>query len=138
MQQYSELTVDAAAENIAVVTDFVNEQLERFGCPMKAQTQIDIAVDEIFSNIAYYAYAPGTGPATVRVEYCAAPPSVVLVFTDGGVPYDPLKKADPDVKASADERTIGGLGIYIVKKSMDDIAYSRVAGKNVLSVRKNF
>lgn len=131
-----ELTVDATLESIPVITDFVDEQLEQFGCPMKAQAQIDIAIDELFSNIARYAYHPGVGPATVRVEVIETPLSVVITFIDQGVPYDPLSQADPDVTLSAEERELGGLGIYIVKKNMSEITYEYKDGRNILRIRK--
>ena len=102
-----ELTVAATVENIETVTDFVNEQLEALDCPMKAQMQIDIAIDELFGNIAHYAYNPEIGQATVRVEVVEDPLSVVITFIDNGVPYDPLAKADPDTTLSAEERDIG-------------------------------
>ena len=106
-----ELTVAATVENIETVTNFVNEQLEVLDCPMKAQMQIDIAIDELFSNIAHYAYNPEIGQATVRVEVIEDPLAVTITFIDNGVPYDPLAKADPDITLSAEERKIGGLGI---------------------------
>lgn len=131
-----ELTVDATLENIAVVTEFVDEQLEQFGCPVKAQMQIDIAIDELFGNIVHYAYHPNIGPATVRVEVVEEPLSVIITFIDQGVPYDPLAKADPDVSLSAEDREIGGLGIYIVKKNMNEITYEYKDGQNILKIRK--
>lgn len=131
-----EMTIAATVENIAAVTDFVNEQLEAFDCPMKAQMQIDIAIDELFGNIAHYAYNPDVGDATVRVEVTEEPLAVIITFIDGGVPYDPLKAVDPDITLSAEERQIGGLGIYMVKKSMDEITYEYKAGKNILSIKK--
>ena len=132
-----ELTVEAKTTNIEAVTDFVNEQLEALDCPMKAQMQIDIAIDELFGNIAHYAYNPETGDATVRVEVVEDPIAVVITFVDNGVPYDPLAKADPDTTLSAEEREIGGLGIYMVKKSMDDITYEYRDGQNILAIKKN-
>ena len=132
-----ELTVEAKTTNIEAVTDFVNEQLEALDCPMKAQMQIDIAIDELFGNIAHYAYNPEIGQATVRVEVIEEPLSVVITFIDNGVPYDPLAKADPDTTLSAEEREIGGLGIYMVKKSMDDITYEYRDGQNILAIKKN-
>ena len=131
-----ELTIAATVENIDVVTGFVNEQLEALECPMKAQMQIDIAIDELFGNIAHYAYNPDVGEATVRVEVQKEPLSVIITFIDGGVPYDPLAAADPDTTLPAEERGIGGLGIFMVKKSMDEIAYRYENGKNILSIRK--
>ena len=132
-----ELTLPATIENIEKVTDFVNEQLVEIECPMKAQMQIDIAIDELFGNIAHYAYNPETGPATVRVEVTEEPISVVITFIDHGVPYDPLKKDDPDITLSAEERAIGGLGVFMVKKTMDEISYEYKDGKNILRIRKN-
>lgn len=132
-----ELTLDAVVDNITKVTEFVDGQLEELGCPMKAQMQIDIAIDELFSNIAHYAYNPEVGPATVRVEVVEDPMAVVITFVDSGVQYDPLAKEDPDTTLSAEERDIGGLGIYMVKKSMDDITYEYKDGQNILRIRKN-
>ena len=132
-----ELTVEAKTTNIEAVTNFVNEQLEALDCPMKAQMQIDIAIDELFGNIAHYAYNPEVGSATVRVEVTEDPLAVIITFIDNGVPYDPLAKADPDITLSAEERGIGGLGVYMVKKSMDDITYEYKDGQNILKIKKN-
>ena len=132
-----ELTIDATVENIDRVTDFVNEQLEGLDCPMKVVNQIDIAIDELFGNIANYAYNPDVGPATVRVEIKRDPLSIVITFIDHGVPYDPLSNRDPDVTLSAEDRKIGGLGIYMVKKSMDGIRYEYKDGRSILMIEKN-
>ena len=132
-----ELTVDATVENIALVTDFVDEQLEALGCPLKAKMQIDIAIDELFGNIAHYAYKPDVGPATVRVEVNENPRAAIITFIDHGVQYDPLTAEEPDTTLSAEERKIGGLGIYIVKKSMDEITYEYKDGQNILKIKKN-
>lgn len=132
-----EIKLDATVENITKVTEFVDAQLEECGCPMKAQMQIDIAIDELFGNIAHYAYNPEVGPATVQVEVRREPEiEVIITFIDNGIPYDPLAKEDPDVTLSAEERGIGGLGIYMVKKSMDEIVYEYKDGQNILKVRK--
>ena len=133
----TELTIAATVENIEVVTDFVNEQLEALDCPMKAQIQIDIAIDELFGNIARYAYNPEVGDATVRVEVIEDPLAVVITFIDKGVPYDPLAKADPNTTLSVEEREIGGLGIFMVKKTMDEITYEYKDGQNILAIKKN-
>ena len=131
-----ELTIAATVENIEVVTDFVNQQLEELACPMKAQMQINIAIDELFSNIAHYSYNPEIGQATVRVEVMENPLAVSITFIDNGVPYDPLSKENPDLTLSAEERQIGGLGIYMVKESMDEITYEYKDGQNILSIKK--
>ncbi|WP_026835340.1 ATP-binding protein [Eubacterium xylanophilum] len=132
-----EVTVVASIDNVRKVTEFVDAELERFDCPPKAQMQIDIAIDELFSNIANYAYNPEVGEATVRVEVIEDPLSVEITFIDNGVPYDPLKKEDPDVTLSAEEREIGGLGIFMVKKTMDNVVYEYTNGKNILKIVKN-
>lgn len=134
----NEMTVEATPENIQVITAFVDEQLEQYDCPMKAQAQIDIAIDELFGNIVRYAYHPEIGSATVQVEVVPEPLAVVITFIDQGKPYDPLAKEDPNVTLSAEEREIGGLGIYIVKKSMNDITYEYKDGRNILKIRKDF
>ena len=131
-----ELTIAATIENIEAVTDFVNQQLEELACPMKAQMQINIAIDELFSNIAHYSYNPEIGQATVRVEVMENPLAVSITFIDNGVPFDPLSKEDPDLTLSAEERQIGGLGIYMVKESMDEITYEYKDGQNILSIKK--
>ena len=133
-----EFHVDAVIENIGKVTEFVDSQLEAYDCPVKAQMQIDIAIDELFGNIAHYAYNPDVGPATVRVEVVDTPLSVVVSFIDKGVPYDPLAKADPDVNLSLEEREAGGLGIFMVKKTMDEISYEYRDGQNILKIKKKF
>ena len=132
-----ELTIAATVENIETVTEFVNAQLELMDCPIKAQMQIDIAIDELFGNIAHYAYNTEVGSATVRVEVSEAPLAVIITFIDNGVPYDPLGKDDPDITLSAEEREIGGLGIYMVKQSMDEITYEYKDGQNILKIKKN-
>ena len=121
----AELTVDALVSNLDQVLAFVDGQLETMDCSMKAQMQIDVAVEEIYVNIANYAYAPETGKAYISVQPDPDNASVTIEFRDNGIPFDPLAKADPDVTLSAEERNIGGLGIYMVKKSMDALEYSR-------------
>ncbi len=132
-----EITLDATVENIAEVTAFVQECLRPLNLPMKAKTQCNIAVDEVFGNIAQYAYQPGLGKATVRVALSNDPPSVILTFIDQGKPFDPLKCAQPDTGLVLEERAEGGLGVFMVRKMMDDMQYEFRDGKNILHVRKN-
>ena len=132
-----ELTIEATIENITQVTDFVNGHLEQYDCPLKAQMQIDVAIDELFSNIARYAYDPKTGPATVQVEVQKDPMAVIITFIDHGKPYDPLSREDPDLNLPLEERKEGGLGIFLVKKVMDDVRYEYKDGRNILRIRKN-
>ena len=132
----AEITIPARVENLDTVTAFVDAELEKLDCPMKTQIQIDVAVEELYVNIAHYAYAPGEGDATIEVETDPASRTVSITFRDRGVPYDPLAKPDPDVTLSADERQIGGLGIFMVKKSMDDMRYTYEDGQNILTIVK--
>jgi len=132
-----EITLDATIDNLDRVTDFVNEELENIGCSFKAMTQIDVVIDELFSNIAHYAYKPEIGSATVTVDIKEDPMSVIITFMDQGKPFNPLAAANPDVTLSAEERQIGGLGIFLVKKTMDDVSYEFKDGKNILQIKKN-
>ena len=132
-----ELTIEATPENVDNVIEFIDGMLEEYGCGVKEQMAIDVAVDELFSNIARYAYNPETGYATVRVDVINDPLAVEITFIDNGVPYDPLEKIDPDTTLSIEDRKIGGLGIFIVKKSMDDVSYEYKDGKNILTIKKN-
>ncbi|MBR6045020.1 MAG: ATP-binding protein [Ruminococcus sp.] len=131
-----ELDLLAVKENLDTVTGFVDSELEQLGCSVKVRTQISIAVEEIFVNIASYAYDPETGPATVRTEIVNDPLSVVISFIDNGMPYDPLARPDPDVTLPLRERSIGGLGIFMVKQTMDDVVYNYKDGQNILTIRK--
>ena len=131
-----ELTVDAVLGNIEAVTEFVNAELEVLGCSMKIQIQIDVAIDELFGNIAHYAYGHDRGKATVRIAFDEDSHTVTLTFIDSGTPFDPLKKEDPDTTLSVKERGIGGLGIFLVKKTMDHMEYRYKDGHNILSIMK--
>ena len=102
----------------------------------KAKVQLRVAVEELFVNIAHYAYVPGTGQVNIIVREERHPDALRVTLIDSGIPYNPLAKPDPDVSLSAEERKIGGLGIYMVKKSMDGMEYERTDGKNILTVRK--
>ena len=129
-----EITIKAADEELNTVIAFITEQLEAVDCPMKIQIQLEVAVEELFVNIAHYAYAPETGNATICTEITAD--KAEISFIDSGIPYDPIAKPDPDVTLSAEKRKIGGLGIYMVKKSMDDVRYEYSNGKNILTIVK--
>lgn len=130
------LTVRAAVENLEAVQAFVDERLEAAGCSMKAQMQIAVAVEEIFVNIASYAYAPGEGDAEVCVEIAEDGASVTISFADRGRAYDPLSRDDPDISLPAEQRDVGGLGILMTKKLMDELSYAYKDGQNVLTMKK--
>ena len=133
-----ELTVEAKVETIERVTDFVNAELEAMDCPMKTQMQIDVAIDEILANVASYAYGTGSGTVTVRMIVQPEPRAVILRFIDDGMPFDPLEKEEPDTTLSVEERPIGGLGIFLVRKTMDEVGYEYRDGKNILQIKKRF
>jgi anti-sigma regulatory factor (Ser/Thr protein kinase) len=135
----------ATIENLVNIMAFVEGELEAMDCALKQQVQITVAVEEIFVNIAHYAYAKldenqkpipdtGTGPMTLYFE--SKDGKVYLTFEDAGIPYNPLEKEDPDVTMSAEDREIGGLGIFMVKKSMDEVKYKHEKGKNLLTLVK--
>lgn len=131
-----ELHVDALIENLGQVLGFVETKLEELECSMKIQTQINIAVEEIYVNIAHYAYQSEPGQATICIGTEEDSETVVIRFIDSGIPFNPLEKKDPDITLSAEERNIGGLGIYMVKKSMDDVSYEYKDGQNVFTIKK--
>ena len=132
-----EMTVEALFDQIGPVTDFVNAQLAELGCSEHVRIQVDVAIDEIFGNIARYAYQPRTGPATVHVHAEKDPLSVVITFRDRGMPYNPLSAEFNDTThLPAKQRPIGGLGLFMVKKTMDDVSYSYQDGQNILTLRK--
>ena len=132
----NELEIEAAVENLPEVLAFIEEHLEAADCPPKALMQITVAAEEVFVNIAHYAYTPEIGKAVVRVEVSGDPVTVSLTFIDHGVPYDPMVREDPDVTLSAEERQVGGLGIFLVKNTMDDVNYEYRDGQNILTLKK--
>ena len=131
------LTLEATLENITKVTEFIDAELEACECSMKAQMQIDVAIDELFGNIARYAYGQDTGEATIQFDFDAVDRMASIVFMDHGVPFNPLEQDDPDVTLSAEARAVGGLGIFLVKKTMDKLTYRFENGMNVLTLYKH-
>ena len=120
-------------ESIPLVCEFLEEVLQNHGAPMKTIMQINIVADEIFSNIARY-----SGAAAAQVDCEIMDGRVVISFMDDGKPYDPTEQPEPDVTLSAAEREIGGLGIFMVKKSMDRVSYEHVGGRNILTIEKSW
>ena len=131
-----ELTVEAKTEKLDEVIAFIDEYLEKWGCSMKFITQIELAVEEIFVNIASYAYKDKEGMATISIRHMGK--DVEIMFSDNGTPYNPLEKEDPDMTLSVEDKPIGGMGIYIVKKSMNSVNYEYIGDNNVLKIRKDF
>ena len=130
------LIVTAEVKNLDAVTDFVLQRPEIAACPKNTQMQLRLAVEEVFVNIASYAYDPSIGPAEVRCEVLDDPLRVVIQFLDHGKPFDPLAKEDADTSEEALMDRIGGLGILLVKETMDEVSYSYEEGKNILTILK--
>ena len=126
----------AANSDIPAVTEFVEAELEKVDCPMKAVMQFGVAIDEIYSNIVNHGYGDKPGPITVKVIISQNPRTVYVRFSDFGIPYNPLTYETPDITLSAEERQIGGLGIYLVRQTMDDMRYKYENGQNVLTLVK--
>ena len=130
------LEIPAEKARLAEVIDFVIGFAEKLGFGKKELFQLRLCTEEIFVNIASYAYTPGKGSATVKMELQQDPPTARITFLDRGVPYNPMEKEDPDVTLPAEERDIGGLGILLTKKTMDDVAYEYRDGQNILTLKK--
>ena len=128
------IELQATLENTTELLTILEKELEEAGCSMKEQMKISVAVEEIFVNIANYAYGDSVGNAEIDIDVDNDKKSIVILFKDCGTPYNPLEHEDPDTTLSADEREIGGLGILIVKKSMDEVSYQYKDGKNILTI----
>ena len=129
-------TFPAKTDALSDVLGFVDEMLQSYDCPMKIQMGICIAIEEVFVNVAHYAYGGGDGDVSLGIGFDEETRNITFAMSDGGVPFDPLKKPDPDITLSAEEREIGGLGIFITKKTMDSVTYSYENGKNILTMIK--
>ncbi|MBR5795744.1 MAG: ATP-binding protein, partial [Erysipelotrichaceae bacterium] len=129
-------TFPAKIESLNDVLGFVEETLESYQCSMKIQTAICVAIEEVFVNVAHYAYPEAEGDMTLQIAFDEQSREVTFRMLDKGIPFDPLKKPDPDITLSAEEREIGGLGIFIAKKTMDSINYAFENGENILTMTK--
>ena len=132
-----ERTFSAVIESIPLVTAWIDEQLEQLNCPMKVQMQFDMAIDEIFGNIAYYAYRGKIGSAKVQLALQEDTRMLSITFMDQGIPFNPLSQKEPDISLKAEKRKIGGLGIFLVKKIMDEVSYQYRDGHNILCLKKH-
>ena len=137
MSEPRELLIEAKVENLPAVNEFVASLLEPFNCPVKVQLQLDLVVEEIFVNIASYAYGDSVGKALLRGRTYENPQSLELSFIDEGIPYNPLQREAPDPDTPLMDRELGGWGIFLVKKNVDNISYEYKDGKNILTIRKN-
>ena len=127
----------ASTDELASVMEFVEGELEKYECSMKLSMQISVSVEEIFVNIAHYAYdGSDVSDRNVSISADYEDGMFSLSFEDAGIPFNPLEKDDPDITLAADERKIGGLGIFMVKKNMDEVDYKYVNNKNVFTMKK--
>ena len=129
-------TFPAKVEALSDVLGFVDRTLESYECPMKIQTAICVAIEEVFVNVAHYAYGDGEGDMVLGIGFDEESRNITFRMSDKGTPFDPLKKPDPDITLSAEEREIGGLGIFITKKTMDTVTYAYENGENILTMIK--
>ena len=133
-----ELTITADDKNLETVLDFIHKELPP-DCETDLMYKIDVAAEEIFVNIAHYAYkdklpAGEFGQALITCTY--EDELLTIIFRDQGVPFNPLDRPDPDITLSAEDRSIGGLGIFLTKKYMDKVEYNYENGENVLTLKK--
>lgn len=130
------LNIKADRKNLHRVLAFIDRELFNAGCRMKTKIQIDIAAEELFTNIAAYAYEDGPGDVYIDIDINGDPASAVITFSDSGKPFDPFSNEDPDITLNAEERSVGGLGVYMVKKTMDEVHYEYSDGMNHTTIRK--
>lgn len=136
MMKAEKIIVPAALNQIAPVTEMINKKMEELNCSLRTRMHIRVAVDEIISNIVHYAYGNRRGTINVEVEAEENPPYLSITFIDQGVPFNPLTARDPELAGSAKQRPVGGLGLYIVKKTMDMVYYEYKNNSNILIIRK--
>lgn len=135
----NELTIDAKTDNLHHIFNFLTTELESLGCDKKIIRQCKLCAEEIFMNISSYSYHPETGSVHITMDAIGNPYPVKLVFSfsDTGKPFDPLSNDAPDIDAPLDDRPIGGLGIFLVTTTMDNVSYEYKDGRNVLTMEKN-
>ncbi len=139
MVKQDTLDITASIDNLDEVIDWMDELLMSCGYSGSAKIQLDIAVEEIYVNIAHYAYeVEGGGNARITITIEDEPLRATIRFEDRGRPYDPLSRQEPDITLSAKDRKIGGLGIFMTRKSMDHMNYEYRNGKNILTIVKNY
>ena len=124
---------DAALNDVLA---FAEEELEKAECPMKSVMPITVALEEVFVNVAHYAYPDKNGDVSLSIDFDSESRTMTFCMKDSGIPFDPLAKPDPDITLSAEERQIGGLGIFMMKMTMDEVSYVYEDGKNILTMKK--
>ena len=128
--------MDSTTDNLSSVMGFINSELDELGCPERIRAQIKLAIDELFGNICFYAYDSEAGPVTICVKSEKEPPTIIISFTDKGKPFNPLEAEEPDLELDGEDRPIGGLGIFLVQSTMDDLLYEYKDDQNILTLKK--
>lgn len=131
------MTIDATIDNLQTVTEFITNSLEEKDCSLKIIMQMELVIEEIYVNVASYAYRPNIGKVTIVKEFVGSH-AITVTFIDSGYPYNPLEHEDPDVTAGIEDRDVGGLGIFLIKKNVDEISYERRDEQNILTIKKFF
>lgn len=134
----AELKIKAKNENLEYVIAFIEDEMSKTTCSMPILMKIELSIEELFINVASYAYEEGDGDAIIRIEIFDNPDRAVFTLIDNGTPYNPLTREDPDVTLSAENRAIGGLGVFLVKKNMDEYSYEYKDNQNIMTLVKNF
>ena len=129
------LTLPNDIETIPRLNEFIDTAAEETDLDPSLTMSLNLALEEAVVNVMNYAYPPGQA-GTVDIEMVVSDTSLVFVISDAGRPFDPTQAAEADTTLSADERPIGGLGIYLVRHLMDDIRYERLDDRNVLTLTK--
>lgn len=132
-----ELMVKAVIEELDCVLNLVRQGVSQTGGDEGIGLCVEMIAEEIYTNIASYAYPDVTKEARIICKVTDDPLTMTVIFEDWGIPYNPLLKEDPDITASVEDRPIGGLGIFMTKKMMDDVSYEYKDGRNRLTIRKN-
>ena len=130
------ICVQATVENMTVVSRFLDELLSSTSCSARARMQLELAVEELFVNIATHAYGARIGQVTLCGGISDTPPSAWIRFSDAGTPYNPLERDDPDTDMALAERDVGKMGVFLAKNSVDDMHYEYRDGKNILTIGK--
>lgn len=130
------MEIESTIDNYSTIIKFINSELDTLGCSDQTRSQIKLAIDEIYGNICFYAYDSEVGPVTVCVETEKEPPAIIITFMDKGKPFNPLEAEEPDLELSGEDRPIGGLGLFLVQSTMDDLSYEYKDEQNILTLKK--
>ena len=132
-----DIEISALIENWNIVYDFLNDCMDKFRLEGKLRTEVLLSCEEIYVNVAHYAYSGRTGSVSIKIEYKNEQKKLKIEFTDSGIPFDPTKLKEPNIGDPIEKRKIGGLGVFMVKKMMDSVEYRYEFGQNNLTLTKH-